>query len=166
MDAYLSKPIRQQEFDELLEKYAQALERAPEEHTMETANAGTAAATRVPGEPPGEQVIDFAGAMLFVAGDDQMLKELCGLFLEQSPTMCAKIGQAVTDKDARALQRAAHTLKGAAGALCAVRTVKVAQQLESLGQNQNLGQAEAALPVLDRELTALHTAIRSLIEAP
>ena len=47
--------------------------------------------------------------------------------------MYANIDQAITAKDSQALQRAAHTLKGAAGALCAVRTIQVAQQLEFAG---------------------------------
>jgi HPt (histidine-containing phosphotransfer) domain-containing protein len=107
--------------------------------------------------------MDVAGAMSLVAGDDQMLKELCGLFLEQSPVMYANIDQAITAKDSQALQRAAHTLKGAAGALCAVRTIQVAQQLELLARDHDLERAAATSQVLHHEIMALHAAIENFV---
>lgn len=143
IDGCLTKPIRQQELCQLVNQHAAA----------RIATVG----------PVDDPVLDKAGALTLLAGDEEMLQELCALFLEQSEVMVAGIGQAIADGHPVTLQRAAHTLKGAASALCATRTTQLAHRIEKLGQNCHLEEAAALLPALQEEVGTVHAAIRVLI---
>jgi HPt (histidine-containing phosphotransfer) domain-containing protein len=88
-------------------------------------------------------------------GDQELLDELVGLFLEECPKLCSAIDAALARSDAKALGLAAHTLKGAVGTFGAPAAVEAAWRLESLAKNGNLSDAAAAREALARELDRL-----------
>ena len=57
-------------------------------------------------------VLDRALALSRVGGDEDLLREIAGLFLDDYPNLVEKIKQALAANDARGLERASHSLKG------------------------------------------------------
>ncbi len=51
-------------------------------------------------------------ALKLLNGDSELLRELCQIFLTESPKLMQKLQQALLEKDFDALMRAAHSLKG------------------------------------------------------
>jgi TMAO reductase system sensor TorS len=165
MDAYLTKPLRSQELYDLLDQYGERHgEASGSDQDRVAITRLTASEHRAPPnitKPSDDQVLDADGALELAAGDRQLLQELYSLFLQRSPEMIARIDQAIAGKDAEALQRAAHSLKGAASTLCATRTTKTARQLECIAQDQNWEQARATLQTLHQEILALSHALNA-----
>jgi HPt (histidine-containing phosphotransfer) domain-containing protein len=93
-------------------------------------------------------------------GDEDLLRELCGIFLEESPKLMHKLRQAVADGDANAVMQAAHSLKGEVSYLGAGGASQAARQLEDMGRKKNLSQALESLAELERELAGLHFAMK------
>ena len=71
--------------------------------------------------------IDFDHLNLFVDGDTELTRELFGLFQNQVDTWMKLISM---DVDADMFSSAAHTLKGTAQAIGALRMAKLCQQAE------------------------------------
>jgi HPt (histidine-containing phosphotransfer) domain-containing protein len=101
-----------------------------------------------------------AEALDRLGGDEDLLRELCGIFLEESPKLMQKLRQAVADGDAEAAMQAAHSLKGEVSYLGAGGASRAARQLEDMGREKNLSQASEALAELERELAGLHFAMK------
>ena len=99
-----------------------------------------------------------------IGGDQELLRDLCHIFLEESPKLLQALRQAVASGDADGVMRAAHSLKGEAGYLGAVGTSQAAQQLEEMGHNKNLSRANDTLAVLEREVTSLHLDLGNVTE--
>ena len=57
--------------------------------------------------------------------------------------------------DAYTVERMAHTLKGAAAGMCAMRVRDAAFVLEKLGRSEDLSEAKEALRTLNREIALL-----------
>ncbi len=102
---------------------------------------------------------DKAQALDRLGGDEELLHELCQIFLEESPKLLLKLRQAVVDADAQAVMRAAHSLKGELGYLGAAVASQVARELEDMGHDENLSGAAEALLLLEREMADLHLAL-------
>jgi HPt (histidine-containing phosphotransfer) domain-containing protein len=52
-----------------------------------------------------------------LGGDEGLLRDLCQIFLEESPKLLHKLRQAIGDTDAEAVMRAAPSLKAELGYL-------------------------------------------------
>ena len=76
-------------------------------------------------------------------------------FVDESPRLMTAIREAIAGGDPAALRVAAHTLKGSMRYFGASRVFDDAYQLEKMGQNGNLENAEAALTDLDEEMARL-----------
>jgi len=103
----------------------------------------------------GFQSIDLDAALERVGGDFEMLREVAGLFLEESPRLMAAVEQAVETGDSHMLARAAHSLKGSVSTFCAQQAYEAARALETAGRTENLPQAA-------RDLARLSSAIQAL----
>lgn len=106
--------------------------------------------------------LDRALALERVGGDTELLQEVARLFLDDCPNAMAMIRNAVEAGDPKALERAAHNLKGAVANFGAEATVHAALQLEEIGRSGRMEEVaaafqtlEAALDRLTPELTAL-----------
>ena len=100
-----------------------------------------------------------AEALERVDGDEELLRELCQIFLQESPKLLVKLRRAIVDTDAQAVMRAAHSLKGELGYLGAAGASQAAQELEDMGQKNNLFRAAETLVELEREMESLHLAL-------
>lgn len=114
MDAYLAKPIDRESLFAAVEEGDEVTPRAPS---------------------PGSFDLDDLRDRL--DGNDDLIAEIVGLFLEDCPARLAEIGTAVASRDRGRIRTAAHSLKGAAGSLSATALVQCADALETAAQGDS-----------------------------
>ena len=100
-------------------------------------------------------VFDLAALDQQTGGDRDLRVQVVRMFLEDCPSRVEAIRAAVAGRDAARLRAAAHALKGAAAYLSAAFVVDAASQLESIGREGRLAEAEAALGRLDAAVAQL-----------
>lgn len=110
----------------------------------------------------GLRVLDREALYERVGGDEEFLQEIAGLFLEDCPKLLSDIQSAVTAGNARALQHAAHTLKGSVANFGAEAARHAALRLEVLGREGNLRPAADAYSDLVQEIGRFTNALDSL----
>jgi len=157
MDAYVSKPLRAQE---LLHAIALLLPAIP--------------AAQIPSPGPKEQatiadvsdpgifdpgIFDPASALARVEGDRELLLKMVRSFFAQSDRVLSEIRAAVEHGDGKALERAAHKLKGSIGSFGDRRASDTALRLELMGARGELAGAAQALADLETEVTRLREAL-------
>lgn len=94
--------------------------------------------------------------------DPVFLKQLIETFREDCSVYMESIRRAVEDRDAEALTRQAHGLKGAVANLQAEPAQQAARRLEEIGRSENLGKAPDALEELEEEIRRLRSALQEL----
>jgi two-component system sensor histidine kinase/response regulator len=99
--------------------------------------------------------MDLAAALRAVDGDRELLQELMEVFLAESPSQLATLRMALHHGDPRRLEGIAHSLKGALGAVGAMRAQELAQRLEAPGRADQLDGAPSLVQQLDTELARL-----------
>jgi two-component system sensor histidine kinase/response regulator len=110
--------------------------------------------------PSGKILWSRAEALERLGGDEDLLRELCEILLEESPKLLQKLREAIADADPEAVMRAAHSLKGELGYLGAPGAAQAARELEEMGHEKNLSRATELFTLLERELTGLHHALK------
>jgi PAS domain S-box-containing protein len=159
MDAYLSKPFQPSDL-------ARVLARLVSNGLATQTNAAARAAPPVsPSAVSGPAIDDPAAVLEAVDGDAGLLRELVGLFREDSPLLLSEIRAALAAGDATVLGRTAHKLAGAISNFHARRALFAARQLEELARAGNLAGAGATLAELEAALAALRPALDDLVES-
>ena len=87
-------------------------------------------------------------ALSRLEGDEDLLRELIVLFLDDSPRLVAEMHSAIERQEADRLRLLAHRLKGAASNLAAPGVADAARTLEQLAEAGRLADAPAAWTVL------------------
>ena len=64
-----------------------------------------------PEEPAAQGRFDREAALAMVGGNDELLSQVAGLFLDDCPRLLATIDEAIRQADPAALERSAHTLR-------------------------------------------------------
>jgi len=105
------------------------------------------------------EVFNSEGALAMLDGDTELFVELVKLFMTESVELQDQIHDAIEQRDATRLERAAHSLKGSAAAFCGESTRAVAQKLEAIGASGNLDQAGDVFVELQDELVRLKYAL-------
>jgi PAS domain S-box-containing protein len=141
MDAYVSKPIHADELLQVVERYGKAQ------------------------QPHTKGAFDWEHALANVAGDEDLLRELVGLFLATCPQWISSIQEALAKRDATTAHRLSHTLKGSAAQLGAVGLRAAALRVEELAAEANLAGAEVPFAALQQEFERLRPTLSSFIEA-
>ena len=96
-------------------------------------------------------------------GHPDVVTEVLGLFLTEAPSRLDAVEAAVRDRDASALRRSAHTLKGASGAIGATALQTACRALEELGKRHALDEAPAAMETMRHEYRRVQDAIDQLL---
>ena len=96
-------------------------------------------------------------------GDQLLITEIVGMFLEECPRLVQGVSEAVAHVDGPALERAAHKLKGAAADIAAPQAVEVAQSLEQMGRQGNLDHAAVELGTLEDAIALLTPELKKLV---
>lgn len=115
-------------------------------------------------DPNCPQVVDRATLLEELAGDEELLKEIVGLFLESGPGQLQGVRDAVAAGDASALSRNAHTLKGALAQLHADTAAAAAREVEEPARHGQMAAAVAAVPKLELEFTAVQRELEGLLK--
>ena len=111
-----------------------------------------------------EPVFDRDAILTLVEGDIDFLSEIVQLFFDDYPGMLADIRESVVRSDSTALESAAHALKGAVGNFGAKHAHAAALDLEVLGRNGILTEAQDAYTKLDNEIDRLQRALATFRE--
>jgi signal transduction histidine kinase/DNA-binding response OmpR family regulator len=147
-DDYLSKPVD-------AASIARALARVVGETPSRTDPAPI-------DEPTDDRpAFDRDEALAYVCGDESLLAEILGLFLEDAPRLRAEIRAAIESRDAPTLARLAHTVVGVAGNFAAWRLVESARKLEAMGKTGELAGAGDVLGALEREFDRFRRAVEA-----
>ena len=96
-------------------------------------------------------------------GEPDVVKEVLALFVADAPRRMEAIVAAVVAHDAAALQRAAHTMKGASGTIGATALQGECRALEEFGKQQNFAAASARLEALEHEYRRVQADIAQLL---
>jgi two-component system, sensor histidine kinase and response regulator len=145
MDGYLTKPLRADDLARELDRVA--------------ANLGS-------GAPPTEPPMDVTTAMRQASDDPELLAELAGIFINDAEARIQAIRDALAAADARAVERAAHTLKGGLVVFAANRSAGIARKLEMLAHDGHLPESAALLDTLEREVQTVTTYLQSAPWSP
>lgn len=139
MDGYVTKPIRP---DTLFSELAR-LGPASMQHGTEPATTTDSGAIGA---------LDRGALLDRVEGDMDLLGDIIELFKEDSVRQLAAIREAIDKKQADALRRAAHTLKGTCGNLGAPEAAATALELEKLAAAGDLSHAQESLRSLEEQI--------------
>ncbi len=161
MDEYLSKPVETSTLLEALTRVARPArdEAAASGHAPTAAGKPAAAPSPVP-DPP-----HVAALRRIVGGDEKLLREVVGVFLEDTPGKLSGLAIALAAQDASALAIAAHGLKGSAAALGARAATEAAAHLEALARARNLAEADIAAAQVKEEVTTVRDVLSAWLTA-
>jgi len=109
-------------------------------------------------------VIDTEALVAQFEGDRKLLVEVAELFLNDYARRLDAIRDGIDAGSARAVEAAAHTLKGAVSNFAAISARSAAAELERMGREGTLEGARAALARLEEEMRRLHGELRGLID--
>jgi HPt (histidine-containing phosphotransfer) domain-containing protein len=112
--------------------------------------------------PLDEEVLDNLRAAS--GDDDEFLRELAAIYLEDTPPRLEEIRLAARDGDASKLARAAHALRSGSGNLGATEVWRLCGELEKAGGSGTLAGVETTIRELDRQYARVETALQKLIE--
>ncbi len=140
MDGYITKPLRFSDIQQAL--------------------AGVAVDLRTAAPPVVTGAWDRAAALERVEDDEELLQDICRIFLEESPKLMTTLQEAVEQNDSEAVSRAAHSLKGESGYLGAANVSQMAKQLETMGRDRELAQAPTVFEQLQKEMASLISAMQ------
>ncbi len=150
MDGYLVKPLRldhlRRALDDILER--QRGDRSPEPLSPSCQEA----------------VIDGARTLERVGGDWSLLREIIDLFVADAPQVIRDIERAVAEKDCRALERAAHRLRGGVSNFGARRATEAALGVECAAREGDLAAAAAQVTELKGAVAQVVQALQDLKE--
>jgi PAS domain S-box-containing protein len=152
MDDYLTKPIRTEELIAALEKVGAS--KLAKEVRLDRATVSREA-----------QSVDMAAALERLGGDRGLYYELVDVFKKECPGVEAEIRRAIDDRDARTLERSAHTLRGSSSNLGALGVSDAALELEKLARSGKLDGTDEQFKALKKEVERLFSELESLREA-
>jgi two-component system, sensor histidine kinase and response regulator len=151
MDAYLTKPLQARPLFEVIQQLIPTAivsrEEAPPNEPEEPARGAT--------------VLNREWLLARVQGDHELLQEVIELFFRETPAMQDAIREAIARGDGMALERAAHSVKGAASSFGAHAAREAALALERIGGGGDLTDAARAWDTLASEMARL---TRALVE--
>jgi DNA-binding NarL/FixJ family response regulator len=156
MDGYVSKPIRREELRDEIERVLEGSPVHPvtAESDIRPVASGTATPNHV--EEPIRRRFP---------GDDDLLRQLAVVFLEDYPERVAAIADALDRGQSDALARAAHTLKGSVSVLSENGPTLVVRQLEAAARAGDLAGAAALYVDLERQMERLKENLTDLVAA-
>jgi histidine phosphotransfer protein HptB len=94
---------------------------------------------------------------------DAFLREITGIFLEDTPVRIAELDQSLVSGDVVKFTRAAHSIKGSSSNLGAVALRMAAEKLEYHARTQGLSDVTALLSQIKTEFGRAQDALSALI---
>jgi HPt (histidine-containing phosphotransfer) domain-containing protein len=107
-------------------------------------------------------VFDRVQLLERLEGDATLLEEIVSLYRETCPVLVADLRQAGAARDAEALYRAAHALKGMVAQFGAPAATAALVTIETLGREGDLAGADALIATVLEEIERLDEALNRL----
>ncbi len=111
-----------------------------------------------------DKLIDWQVALKTAQGKEEFLKELVQLFLDESAKMFDELRAALDEKNAKTIQRTAHTLKSSLKALGAMPVAQLAERLETIGRENRLDDADEAAALLREKFEQLKPELIAFVD--
>ena len=118
MDDYLTKPLKPIALYAAIERLVKAV-----------------AKPRLPAAAGANFTVDLEALRAELEGNDEVVRDLCRVFSEDTPRLMKELERALADDDLTIVHRIAHRLKGSIGVFHAPQVYEVAQRLETAGGN-------------------------------
>lgn len=135
MDDYISKPVQKEVLYQMIEKWINAVPVIM--NTTDEASVDNASTE--------ESVIDLALLKDLTMDDDDLLREIIEMYLEQTQQQLDEIGKAIEERNSDALYKVSHKSVGGS-ATCGMKIiVPFFRELEQMGKNQQFENAENIL---------------------
>ena len=99
--------------------------------------------------------LDESIALTRVGGDEELLCEVIGLFLDDYPHSLQKLHEAVNAGDSSGVEQHAHSLKGSVSIFGAKEALDAAFSMEKQGRSGDLTAAADGLERLEQALASL-----------
>lgn len=165
MDDYLSKPIRMKEFSEKLKAlFDPAEETSPPSPQKQEPVSQTSLLPQPMDEPlieldtglrPSDGHVDWELAAKATGNDDDLLRDLIKIFLDELPDLLEKLSDAVDANDAGGVKKVAHKVKGSVLFLNTKQPFECASKIEQMGANDDLADGENVMTELKEHFNAL-----------
>lgn len=147
MDGYISKPIKIEQLEEAI---------------ASVMHVGNEASTPIQPHPSSSApaALDFDQILERLGGDEGLLDEVIGIFVDQAPRHLDALRQALAQGDAKAVEATAHNLKGELGYLGITKVAQKARELEELGRRHDLQPAAPTFSSLESDIVGIVAAMR------
>jgi CheY-like chemotaxis protein len=153
MDDYIAKPIRRKELAEVIARVADRF----------LSEAKPAAVT--PAQEENGMILDEAALLEECDNDKQMLQRMIEMFDRDASQRLTKLREAARSGNASVLKQEGHALKGGIGIFYARAAYDTAYELEKMGAEGNVTEAEGTLSLLERHLQALRKRLDELVHS-
>jgi CheY-like chemotaxis protein/HPt (histidine-containing phosphotransfer) domain-containing protein len=138
MDDYLSKPLRPEELDAVLERWVHGRDAQPVE----------------PAREPEDTLLDPERIEMFRRDYPEIVEQLVTLFVDGTPPLIAELRDAAAGGDPEAVRRAAHKLKGSCQNIGATWMATLAREAETAGPAVDVDALDAAFSATRKALDA------------
>ena len=153
MDDYIGKPIRFDEFQEVLLRWI---------NSKETKKVSEARGEAI------EDAIDMSVLDSFRElqdeGEPDLIAELVGLYINDTETRLAEMQTALKKKDTPALEKVTHSIKGSSGNLGIRRIAKICTALEKNLKKDRWDKVEAQVSELESEFLRVRQVLESEVQ--
>ncbi len=137
MDDYISKPINIRRLIEIVESHGQKRQ-SIQPQSEQSMNDNQSASMPAYRPNDSSDIMDLDRALRRLDGDEGLLVDLIGFFLEDYPSLVVKMEESATANDAPSLERAAHSMKGLVANFDASIARDIAQQIETAAKQREL----------------------------
>ncbi|MGE5360142.1 MAG: response regulator [Bacteroidales bacterium] len=149
MDGYVSKPLRPNELFAAIDA------------VLQPAGIGDARAG-LPSAEPAHGPLDTATLLAGFGGNRKLLGEVIDLFLADTPRILERAREALDHRDAAALARFAHTLKGSLGLFAQTGAYHAARRLETAARASDQAGIDETFAQLEAAATQLLEDVRTV----
>ncbi|MEW6003413.1 MAG: response regulator, partial [Nitrospirota bacterium] len=157
MDDYISKPIDWQNMFKIIRKWGKS-----RIETSLSADMNTRGRSKFAKAAKDEAPIDMKDAMQRFNNDKEFFREMLGEFLNYIPDQVLKLGEASGAGDVSEVQKTAHSIKGAAGNLSAVKIYETSIAIENKAKNGDMSEVPSLIERLKSEVVNLKLFTQSL----
>jgi two-component system sensor histidine kinase/response regulator len=151
MDDYISKPIAPQALADALEKW---VDKGEEQRSVGAAPRGDALS------PAGLPVFDRPALSDRILGDEDLIKQIIAIFLEDIPKQLQLLKDLLDRRDTESAGKQAHAIKGAAANVGGMALSAVAGRMEKAGLAGQFEEIAALLPEMNRQFDLLSAKMR------
>ncbi|HEX2958943.1 MAG TPA: PAS domain S-box protein [Chitinispirillaceae bacterium] len=161
MNDYLSKPMSMKALIPVLKKWLPArmfLNNSTEtEGTLQSAQKNTGISE--------SSVWDKNVLIKRLMNDDDLVKDILSVFLKELPLYVNTLLEVVKNKELKATEHQAHTIKGASGNVCAIGIQAVAKELEMAAKMSDFDNIAALIPKLKNLVQITLSAMENYINS-